>query len=163
MAERGRGQPTKYKLEYNELACNYCLLGATDKKLGEYFDVDESTINNWKIAYPDFFESIKDGRERADARVVQSLYKRATGYTQRSQKAMQYQGEVIIANVVEEVPPDTTAAIFWLKNRQGKNWRDKQEVALTAEVELDVEAVNARINELLANLTPEEIAALNAK
>ena len=163
MAERGRGQPTKYKPEYNELACNYCLLGATDKELGEYFDVDESTINNWKIAYPDFFESIKDGRERADARVVQSLYKRATGYTQKSQKAMQYQGELIIADVVEEVAPDTTAAIYWTKNRLPKHWRDKQDIALTAEVEPDMEAVNARINELLANLSPEEIAALADK
>ena len=163
MAERGRGQPTKYKPEYNELACNYCLLGATDKDLANYFDVDESTINNWKIDYPLFFESIKDGRERADMNVTKSLYKKATGYKQKVTKVMQYQGEPIIVEIEEEVPPDTTAQIFWQKNRQPKYWRDKQEIALTAEVEPDMEAVNARINELLANLTPEEIAALNAK
>ena len=163
MAESGQGQPTKYRPEYDKLACNYCLLGANDKELADYFDVTEATINNWKIDYPSFFESIKDGKERADANVAKSLYKRATGYTQKTQKAMQYQGELIIADVIEEVAPDTTAAIYWTKNRRPKYWRDKQDIAITAEVEPDMDAVNARINELLANLTPEEIAALNAK
>lgn len=29
---------------------------------------------------------------------------------------------------IEHYPPDTTAAIFWLKNRQPAKWRDKKEV-----------------------------------
>ena len=159
----GTGRPTDYKPEYDKLAYNYCLLGAIDKDLANYFEVAESTINLWKLEHPSFSESLKDGRERADFAVTQSLHKRAMGYTHKVQKAMQYQGEPIIVEIEEEVPPDTTAQIFWQKNRQPKYWRDKQDVVLTAEVEPDMEAVNARINELLANLSPEEIAALNAK
>ena len=162
MAERGQGQPTKYKPEYNELACNYCLLGATDKDLANYLDVDESTINNWKIQHPAFFESIKDGRERADMNVTKSLYKKAMGYKQKVTKVMQYQGVPVIVEVEEEVPPDTTAQIFWQKNRQPKYWRDKQDVAVTIEEDIDTDAINARIKELLGSLTPEEKAALSA-
>ena len=155
-----QGRPTSYKPEYDQLAFNYSLLGATDKDLAKYFDVSEATIDNWKIDYPSFFESIKDGKEKADANVAQSLYKKALGYKQKTQKAMQYQGDVVIAEVDEEVPPDTTAAIFWLKNRQGKNWRDKQEIALAAPETIDVDALKSEMTELLKSLSPEEKAAL---
>ena len=159
----GTGRPTDYKPEYDKLAYNYCLLGAIDKDLANNLEVSEATLNNWKIAHPSFLESIKDGRERADFAVTQSLHKRAMGYTHKVQKAMQYQGEPIIVEIEEEVPPDTTAQIFWQKNRQPKYWRDKQDVVLTAEVEPDMEAVNARINELLSTLTPEEKLMLTDK
>ena len=84
------------------------------------------------------------------------------GYKQKVTKVMQYQGVPIEVEVEEDVPPDTTAAIFWLKNRQGKNWRDKQDVAVTIEEDIDTDAINARIKELINSLTPEEKAALSA-
>ena len=158
-----QGQPTKYKPEYDKLAYNYCLLGATDKDLANYFDVTETTVNNWKIDHPAFFESIKDGRENADMQVAKSLNKRARGYTQKVTKVMQYQGEPIVVDVEEHVPPDTTAAIFWLKNRQAKNWRDKQEFAVSAEIQPDITELDARIKELISGLSDEEKKALGAE
>lgn len=122
------GRPTKYKPEYCELAYNYCLLGATDAKLAEFFDVSEQTINTWKHEHPDFLESLKKGKEQADAAVAQSLYKRAIGYEHESVKIFNDQGAALIVPYVEKYPPETTAAIFWLKNRQPAMWRDKQEV-----------------------------------
>jgi len=157
------GQLTKYKPEYDRLAYNYCLLSAKDEDLARYFDVSEATLNNWKLQYPTFIESIKNGREIADQEVAHSLRNRAMGYKQKVTKVMQYQGVPIEVEIEEEVPPDTTAAIFWLKNRQGKNWRDKQEFTVTAEVEPDMEAINARINELLSTLSPEEKLMLTDK
>ena len=157
------GCPTKYKPEFDKLAYNYCLLGATDKELANYFEVAESTLNEWKLKYDNFSESIKDGRERADILVAQSLNKRARGYTQKATKVMQYQGEPVVVEIEEEVPPDVTAAIFWLKNRQGKNWRDKQEFSVSADVQPDVSELDARIKELLAGMTPEEKAAIGAE
>jgi hypothetical protein len=59
--------------------------------------------------------------------VVSSLYHKAVGYTFESEKIFQHQGEIIRAPVREHVAPDTTAAIFWLKNRRPADWRDKQE------------------------------------
>lgn len=123
-----RGRPTKYREEYDELAYNYCLLGATDARLAEFFDVEETTINNWKISQPSFFESIKKGKQNADAMVAKSLFHRATGYHQPAVKIFNDQGEPLIVPYTERFPPDTTAAIFWLKNRQPAMWRDKQEV-----------------------------------
>lgn len=123
------GRPTKYKDEYCELAFNYCLLGATDEDLARFFDVDESTINRWKIEHDEFCESIKKGKDEADALVARSLYQRAIGYQYLEKKRESSdQGGVKDSVTTKEVVPDTTAQIFWLKNRQPKLWRDKQEV-----------------------------------
>lgn len=121
-------RPTDYRPEYVDQAEKLCKLGATDKELGDFFDVSEQTINNWKNEHPEFFESIKKGKLLADAEVADKLFKRATGYSHRAVKIFNNQGEVIVEPYTEHYPPDTTAAIFWLKNRQPKNWRDKQEV-----------------------------------
>lgn len=58
---------SKYKAEYDELAYNYCLLGATDAQLANFFGVKEQTINNWKNKHKSFFESLKKGKDSADA------------------------------------------------------------------------------------------------
>lgn len=120
------GRPTKYKEEFNELAYNYCLLGATDAELGEFFDVDERTINNWKIDYPEFFQSIKKGKQIADAKVAQALFHRATGYSHEDVDIKVIEGNIVQTPLVKYYPPDATSAIFWLKNRQPTKWRDKQ-------------------------------------
>ena len=120
------GRPTKYKEEFSELAYNYCLLGATDAELGDFFCVDERTINNWKIDYPEFFQSIKEGKQIADAKVAQALFHRATGYSHEDVDIKVIEGNIVQTPLVKYYPPDATSAIFWLKNRQPAKWRDKQ-------------------------------------
>ena len=127
-------RPSLYKPEYAQLALNYCLLGATDADMGKYFGVDERTINRWKIDYPEFCQSIKEGREEADGKVAKSLYKRACGYTVDTVKVFQFQGEPVIVPVTEEVAPDTGAAMAWLKNRQPALWRDKREMEISGKL-----------------------------
>lgn len=122
------GRPTKYKEEYNEQAYKLCLLGATDEDMADFFEIDERTINRWKHEYPDFCQSIKKGKDSADAKVAESLYNRALGYQHDEDKIFNHQGAPLVVKTVKHYPPDTTAAIFWLKNRQPKHWRDKQEV-----------------------------------
>lgn len=129
--KRGKGRPTKYKESYNELAFNYCLLGATDEELGVFFDVDEATVNRWKVDHKDFCASIKKGKEIADATVASKLFHRATGYEHPDTDIKMFEGEIIQTPLTKYYPPDTTAAIFWLKNRQPKKWRDKQEIGVT--------------------------------
>lgn len=118
---------TSYKEEYDDLAFKYCLLGATDAKLGEFFGVTEQTINNWKNEFPTFFESIKRGKHEADAEVVDSLFGRAKGYEVTETRYEESDSGVKNVTIKKHVAPDTTAAIFWLKNRQPAQWRDKQE------------------------------------
>lgn len=126
------GRPTKYKEEYCEQVEKLCKLGATDKEIADFFNVDESTINNWKIEYSEFFESIKKGKILADSNVAERLYQRALGFEHDSEeiKVITVDKESIIERVpIRKIyPPDPTAAIFWLKNRRSKEWRDKQEI-----------------------------------
>lgn len=120
-------RPTKYKKEFAEQARKLCLLGATDKSLAEFFEVTESTINKWKLEHNEFSESIKKGKEIADAEVASKLFHRATGYEHKEDDIRAVNGEIVITPTVKHYAPDTTAAIFWLKNRQKDNWRDKQD------------------------------------
>ncbi|MGV0921887.1 hypothetical protein ACTS94_16320 [Empedobacter falsenii] len=129
------GAPSLYKPQYNEQVYKLCLLGATDSEIGDFFNVDERTINNWKVEFPEFFQSIKKGKEYADANVASKLYNRALGYEHEEDKIFNDQGVPLIVPTIKHYPPDTTAAIFWLKNRQPAKWRDKQEVETTLKIE----------------------------
>ena len=126
MAKQGR--PTLYKPEYDEQVYKLCLLGAKDKEIADFFDVNEDTIHEWKKVHPTFSDSIKKGKVQSDVEIAQSLHKRAKGYDV-IEKVAGKEGEVIELN--KHYPPDPTSIIFWLKNRQPKYWRDKQEIDQT--------------------------------
>lgn len=74
------GRPTFYRPEFNEMARNYCLLGARDVDLAEFLEVVVETIDVWKVEHPLFLQAIKDGRDKANADIAHSAYKRAKGY-----------------------------------------------------------------------------------
>lgn len=124
------GRPTDYRPEYCQEAQSLCENGATDQELAEYFEVSSRTIYRWKAEYPEFCQALKTGKEVADERVERSLYHKAVGYSHEAVKIFMPAGatEPVYAKYTEHVPPDTTAAIFWLKNRRGEHWRDKSEV-----------------------------------
>lgn len=133
------GRPTDYRDEYCEQVEKLCKLGATDEEIADFFEVVESTVNLWKLEHPEFSESIKRGKTLADANVADRLYKRATGYTHDAVKIYPVGGgkddkgneKPLMVPYTEHYPPDTAAAIFWLKNRQKKKWRDKVETGFT--------------------------------
>lgn len=52
-----------------------------------------------------------------------------------------------------EVPPDTTAAIFWLKNRKPDEWRDRKETELSG-------GVGVQVSDPYKNLSEEQLAKL---
>lgn len=60
--EKDPWRPTKYKKEYDEQVRKLCLLGAIDTEIADLFGVDERTINRWKVDYPGFCQSIKEGK-----------------------------------------------------------------------------------------------------
>ena len=89
--------------------------------------------------------ALKSGKQEADERVILSLYKRATGFEHDSVKIFcSKDGDVTQVPFREYVPPDTTAAIFWLKNRRKDEWRDKSEVDVKLTEELASKLSNAR-------------------
>lgn len=125
MAEAGR--PTKYEDKFAEQAAKLCALGATDIELADFFEVDVSTIYRWKSLHQQFCEAIKTAKEVADERVERSLYARATGYEHDEVDLRVIEGQVVQTPIRKFYPPDTTAGIFWLKNRRSQQWRDKVE------------------------------------
>lgn len=127
MSEVKQGRPSKYKEEYAEQARKLCLLGATDAKLADFFEVDEATINRWKHDFPEFCKSLKAGKMQADAEIAESLFNRARGYVAPDLDIKMYEGEIIETPYMKHYPPDATSMIFWLKNRQPDLWREKRE------------------------------------
>lgn len=122
------GRPSKYKPEYAEQAAKLCKLGATDAQLADFFEVSISTVNLWKVEHPEFSESVKLPKAEADERVEQSLYRRAMGYEHDEVDIRVVGGKIIQTPIRKYYPPDSTAMIFWLKNRKPAEWRDKQEI-----------------------------------
>jgi hypothetical protein len=90
------------------------------------FNVSERTLNTWKHKNPRFLQSLKKGKWLADARAAEALFRRALGCSQRAVKNFQCKGTTFEHPYTVDYPPDTTAAIFWLKNRQSELWRDMQ-------------------------------------
>lgn len=125
------GRPTDYRDVFCKQAERLCKLGATDAELAEFFDVSESTLNLWKLKHPKFSESIKAGKIEADANVGDSLYQRAMGYSHPEVHVSNFQGAITLTPLTKHYPPDSTAAIFWLKNRRPAQWRDKTEATLS--------------------------------
>lgn len=126
------GRPSDYDPENTpRQAKKACLMGATDADLADFFGVSETTINNWKLAHPKFLESIKEGKQQADADVAKSLFERATGYSHPEDKIFNDGGKPMIVPTVKHYPPDTTAGIFWLKNRQSDKWRDRKHTEIS--------------------------------
>ena len=123
----GPGRPILYKPANGELACKFCLLGATNEDLAGLFDVAVRTVDNWIATIPEFAAAVKQGRDVADAAVVQSLHSRATGYSYETEKIFHYRGEVRKVLHTVRCPPDTTACMFWLRNRRPQHWLEKAE------------------------------------
>lgn len=125
------GRPTSYKPEYNEQAGKLCKLGATDIEIADFFGVEVRTLYRWKEAHDGFCQSLKTGKDIADERVERSLFSRAIGYEHNETDIRVVGGEIVQTPVRKYYPPDTTAAIFWLKNRRKDQWREAKAVELT--------------------------------
>lgn len=118
------GRPSKLTAE---IALNIFLLGRkglTDAEIAQVVGVDERTINNWKKS-PEFFQSLKEAKEQADAIIERSLFERAAGYEHSETKVFVHEGKIITKDITKHVPPDPACIIFWLKNRNPDRWREK--------------------------------------
>lgn len=132
--------------------------GLTDEQIAAKMNISESTLYEWKKKYSEISESLKRGKEVVDIQVENALLKRALGYsydeiTREICKDAET-GEIclrVTKKVTKEVVPDTTAQIFWLKNRRPDKWRDKQNMELTGSV---------RTDNPYASLTTEELKKL---
>jgi len=120
-------RPTKFKEEFIAQAEKLCKLGATDIELADFFEVEVRTLYRWKGDNEAFCQALKAGKSEADDRVERSLFARANGYEHDEVDIRVIDKAIVQTPIRKYYPPDTTAAIFWLKNRRTGEWRDKQE------------------------------------
>lgn len=100
--------------------------GLTEKQMSEVIGISEVTFNSYK-KNGNFLSALKRGKKLADKIVEASLFKRATGYSCTEDKVFCERGKVTVVPTIKHYPPDPTAMIFWLKNRDPKRWRDNVE------------------------------------
>ncbi len=138
------GRPTKYKPEFCDKEYLVCCKGGTNQDLADTFNVNMTTVRDWRAKYEEFSTAIKEGKRIADQNVERSLYQRAMGYSHEDVHISNFQGVITITPLIKHYPPDPTSMIFWLKNRKPDKWRDKQEHILEAGESLAVLLAAAR-------------------
>ena len=115
--------------------------GLTKEQIAHNMGISRETLNVWGKKYPCISDSIKKGKEVVDVIVENALYERALGgihevkknfkvkrsyYDENGRKC---EKEELVTGTDEiYIPGDTTAQIFWLKNRKPEEWRDKREM-----------------------------------
>jgi len=128
--EKKTGRPGKYEYWISAegllLVTGWARNGLTEAQMAYNMDINVKTLYEWKNRFPDFSKALKESKEKADLAVENALYKRALGYkTEETKVEILPDGTRRAFQVTKEVPPDVTAAIFWLKNRRREQWRDK--------------------------------------
>ena len=104
--------------------------GLTDEQIAKNIGINRTTLYDWKKKEINIADALKKGKEVVDFEVENALLKRALGYTITIQEdKLDKDGCVHTLEREVHIPADTTAQIFWLKNRQSKKWRDKVEIA----------------------------------
>ena len=103
--------------------------GLTDEQIAGNIGINTSTLYDWKNKFPKITETLKKGKEVVDIQVENALLKRALGYEfQETRVEKSDKDGTKIIQTLKHIPADTTAQIFWLKNRRPDKWRDKPEI-----------------------------------
>ena len=135
--------------------------GLTDEQIAHNIGIRRQTLYDWQNKFSVISDTLKRGKEVIDRQVENALLKRALGYkyvetTKESVPVVdKTTGQItgyelrVTKEVTKEVQPDTTAQIFWLKNRKPAEWRDKQNIQ-----------VEGNINNPFEGLTTEQLLKL---
>lgn len=121
--------------------------GATIRSFCKAMGISEDSHARWVKRYADYAEAIKKANEAFSAALVlrleSTLIERATGNVTRKKTRTRMiadeDGNPVVSEKIideEQMPPDTTAIIFALKNIAPEKWKDKQlqDVALATPI-----------------------------
>lgn len=132
----------------------YARDGLTDEQIAHNMGISPATLYNYKRDHLEILEALKKGKEVVDIQVENALLKRALGYSYEEKKVEVSEEGTKVTKTIKEVVPDTTAQIFWLKNRRSDRWRDKQDIEHSG-------AVNVR--KVYDEMSEEELKELAKK
>ena len=141
----------KFYTEKNmAVVASLCRKGWTNAELAEYIGISESTLYDWTKKHPEFSEALSEGKDYCVAQVENALYQKALGIEKEVTEVSTYtediikNGEKIGEKRTEKkdtkviyVPPDTRAAQFFLTNRCGDDWKQKQSTEITGNIHID--------------------------
>lgn len=96
--------------------------GLTNEQIASNMDIAVSTLWEWRKKSPKISNALKIGKDESDIQVENALYKAA-------------------------LEGNTTAMIFWLKNRRSKEWRDKIQQEITTESAVKLVIDNNELSE----------------
>ena len=116
--------------------------GLTDDQIAHNMGIAVKTLYRWRDKYSLICQALKEGKEVVDRMVENALLKRALGY---EYEEVTYECGKETKRVTKQVVPDTTAQIFWLKNRKPTSWRDMKHV------DANVESIR-KLDEILGGL-----------
>jgi hypothetical protein len=103
------GRNTKYDITMLPAVEMWARDGLTEEEIMTRLGIGNTTFYRWKNIHEEFREALKSSKAVADARVEKALYTKA-------------------------LDGDTTAQIFWLKNRQPGKWRDKRDIGVEGQI-----------------------------
>lgn len=100
--------------------------GGTDREMALTFGISPTLFKKWKKQYPSFREAIEKGRTRADAAVVEALFKRATGkFSIPHTEVIKYKDSYETLHMRKHFPPDFPSIQYWLNNRKKEHWQQR--------------------------------------
>lgn len=129
--------------------------GLTNEQIAHNIGIRSKTLYEWINKFSVICDALKRGKEVVDIEVENSLLKRALGYSydEVTKEINKETGQLVITKVVtKQVIPDTTAMIYWLKNRKPKQWRDKP--TLDTDMSNMIESMNTLTQAMLSNIAP---------
>ncbi len=153
------GPKSKYNAKLLPTVFKLAKAGHTQEQIARKLGISPACLILWKKTYPAVNDVLKAAKDIPDSKVEQSLYRMATGYYQDVEEPVfdRKNGEVAYARYKKYFPPNTTAAIFWLKNRRKAEWADTYNVEQTVTVMVDMPARETR-EEWIARVEAEERA-----
>ena len=133
--------------------------GLIDEQIAHNMGIRRKTLYEWKKKYSDIRDALKINKEIADIEIENALYKKAMGFVATDiiyeKQYNEQKGEyelVPVRKTEKEIPPDTTAQIFWLKNRKPNVWSDRKDFNLKGEVDTTSSLSDDELNKKIANL-----------
>jgi hypothetical protein len=148
---------TKHYTQYNpamlHMVTCLALKGCTDTDIANALNIGHATIDLWKRTRPEFLEALTRGKEQADAKVAESLYKVAIGFDYPMQVIKEYHGKYEVIDIMIHKPPNAWAAAKWLSMRDPVRWRETHDVNINT-------STTSTLRVDLRGITTEELMLL---
>lgn len=136
--KKKRGPKSKYdEIIYPQLCKWMARSGLTEIQIAAELGISYKQFKIWKQKYKEIGAALKEPKNFVDSLVEDALLKNAFGF-EYTEESVTRNGDVV--SLKKYSKPDTTAIIFWLKNRQRTKWRNREELEISD---------NGNLNDLL--------------